>query len=40
MNVPKEQLPAHFNIYETQEMVDVYLNFHFGANSLGVDNYP
>ena len=21
-------------------MVDVYLNFHFGSNSLGVDNYP
>ena len=36
----KENLPGHFNIYETQEMVDIYLNFHFGPSCLGVDNYP
>lgn len=28
------------NIYETQELVDMYLNFHFGANNFGVENYP
>jgi len=32
--------PTHSNPYETQEMVDTYLNFHFGASNFGVENYP
>jgi len=33
---PLNKVVPQANIYETPELVDMYLNFHFGANNFGV----
>jgi SAM-dependent methyltransferase len=40
VNFGQSNQDSQGNTYETQEMLEVYLNFHYGPNSLGVDNFP
>ncbi len=36
----QEKKAEHSNPYEAQQMVDTYLNFHYGEDNFGVENFP